>query len=74
MHFLVCVCVYVLYLDIFSLHNHFEEGLQGVDYDVEFSELHRVLSTEYMPNISHVEASKIIKQSFPNKRKSKIWE
>ena len=45
-----------------------------MDYGVEFSDLHHVLSTEYMPNISHVEASKIIKQCFPSattKRKSK---
>ena len=36
--------------------------------------MHRVLSTEYWPNISHVEASRIIKQTFPSittKRKSK---
>lgn len=65
----------MLYLDLFySLCNHFELGLEGVDYDVEFSDLHRVLSTEYRPNISHVEASRIIKQAFPSattKRKSK---
>lgn len=56
------------------MHNHFEAGLEGVDYGVEFSDLHHVLSTEYMPNISHVEASKIIKRCFPSattKRKSK---
>jgi hypothetical protein len=56
------------------LHNHFELGLEGVDYDVEFSDMHRVLSTDYWPNISHVEASMIIKQAFPSittKRKSK---
>ena len=36
--------------------------------------MHQVLSTEYWPNISHVEASRIIKQTFPSittKRKSK---
>ena len=37
------VCVCMLYLDVFSLHNHFKEGLQGMNYDVEFSELHCVV-------------------------------
>ena len=46
------------------LFNHFEEGLEGVDYGVEFSDLHHVLSTKYMPNFPHVEASKVIKQCF----------
>ena len=65
----------MLYLDFFySLYSHFELRLEGVDYEVEFSDLHRVLSTEYRPSISHVEASRIIKQAFPSattKRKSK---
>ena len=64
----------MLYLDLFhSLCNHFELGLEGVDYDVEFSDLHRVLSTEYRPNISQIETSRIIKQVCPSattKRKS----
>ena len=50
----------------YSLYNHFELELEGVDCDVEFSDLHHVLSTEYRPNISHVEASRIIKQAFPS--------
>ena len=55
----------MLYLDFsFSLYNTFELGLEGVDYDVEFSDLHRVLSTEYRPNIYQVETSRIIKQAF----------
>ena len=49
----------MLYIDFYhSLQNHFESGLEGVDYDVEFCDMHRVLSTEYWPNI---EASRIIK-------------
>ena len=75
----------MLYIDFFhSLHNHFELGLEGVDYDVEFSDMHRVLSMEYWPNISHVETSRIIKQTFPSittkervklaARRHSIWE
>ena len=62
----------MLYLDFsFSLYNTFELGLEGVDYDVEFSDLHRVLSTEYRPNISHVEASSSKLFPLTTKRKSK---
>ena len=53
---------------------NFELGLESVDHDVEFSDTHQVLSTEYWPNISHVEGSRIIKQAFlsvTTKRKSK---
>ena len=35
----------MLYLGFsFSLYNHFELGLKGVDYDLEFSDVHCVLS------------------------------